>query len=189
MIYQVSCSELVTHLAITELEEIKEALRNIEKITGWKVGILNDELVPSKTPLYQKKQWIFVYNFHPIEIDKITIDEAEERVGILRNILPKEAYNCISEIYRDEILIPLVLFNKNTGAHLYVSLGDAYCSSFGLTFQAEQHCVTRDFPALADIIESYKSNWHVHDGGSSEDFIEWCTKEKREFVIQQEEMR
>jgi len=188
MIYQVSCSELVTHLAITELEEIKEALRNIERITGWKVGILNEELVPSRTPLYERKPWMFEYNFHPIEIDKITIDEAEEKIGILRNILPKEASNCIPEFYRDEILIPLVLFNKETGAHLFICLEDPYCSSFGLTFRAEQHCVTRDFPALADIIESYKSNWHVHDGGSPLDFIEWCTKEKREFVIQQKEI-
>jgi len=139
--------------------------------------------VPSSTPLYRGRPWVYEHNFYKVNINDITIEDDE--IGINRNLIPKSAYNCIPFYQRNTQLVSLVLFDKHTRACLYIYLNDHYCDRYGLTLTAEQHCVTRDFPAIAAILEHFKNIWHTHDGGNPDDFIEWCKKNNKDHLLDQ----
>ena len=173
-----NCSELVTHLDITDFDEIKETLKEVEKITGWKVGVLTHVPMSFLFPFAED----FLYNelFIPLDIDTEIIHDVDESYDYREEIIaarldPNKYPHLIKECLKDDWYM-VVLYNEKTGAYLRIALGDGYCSRECLTFKAEQHCVERDFIALAKIIEHYDSIWHTHDGGSPNAFEEWCVE-------------
>lgn len=160
-----NCSELVTHLGIKNPTAIREVLKEVEQITGWKIGIVSYVTLGSMFPFVDEPSVKFRHLFIPVDANELTI--TNNTIGIDPKRLPILVEE-MSELYT------VCLYNRKTGAYLRITMGDGYCDRECLTFEAEQHCCTPDFPALAKIIEHYNSIWHTHDGGSPDDFEQWC---------------
>jgi len=181
-----NCSELVTHLEITDFDEIKKTLKEIEELTGWKVGVLTHLPMCYLFPFAEDLS----YNelFIPLNIDSELVHDVDESYDYREEIFvprldPDKYPEIMKECLRDNWCM-VVLCNQKTGAYLRIALGDGYCSREGLTFKAEQHCVERDFIALAKIIEHYDSIWHTHDGGSPNIFEEWCIRNGYKHILE-----
>lgn len=169
MLYYPNCSELVTHLNIIKIEDIRLVLKEIEKLTGWKV-MWKDW---SKT-LHPK--------FKKANIDKIVFSSEKDR-SLRFSEIKKTKYRIIDEILDGKIKEQfLVLAKPDLSDHLYFTMGDGYCSNKGLTLSAQQHCCIGEFEPLAKIIRKKNTRWHTHDGGSPNDFEEWCYQNNYEDV-------
>lgn len=170
-ILQVNCSELLTHLDIVGLGEIKKALNEIMRVTGYKVGFVNTESVMSKTPLARWHSTIPILYTYEISIDNLEIKDRS--IGIPNRKVPGNQYGkSIWNYYKNEEIIPVQLYDSS-GTYLYIDMKDGYCDRYGLTFKCTQHCCEADFPLLHKIICMFGSDYEAHDCGSVSDFEEW----------------
>jgi len=164
-IYYPNCSELVSHLGITKIEDIREVLKEVERITGWKV--------------YWKK-WIFTNKidclFKKTNLDRLNIDYTSlkfiEKYTDKKDCILREIFNEV----KDSKKYSLVLLSPNKRLYISIQLQDGYCNNIGLMFELTQHCCRNEFPPLAKIIRHFNAIWHIHDGGSPQDFEDWCIK-------------
>jgi len=162
-----NCSELVVQLKLTEAKDIKKALKKIEEVTGWEVSLHKAEYKDKKI-LHKHKR---------IPIDQVT--KYRVRIGINKKKLTKEDEKEYIEKWDlvHGTIIPLVLFDSKTNGYVDISVLEGYSNTYGLNFQAEQHCVKRDFPILAEILRLFPdSHWATYDGGSSKVFGHWLLK-------------
>jgi hypothetical protein len=195
-----NCSELVTHLGFKNTEDIIKALKDIEAVTGWEVVVpfkYNCANISFPNVLYNNADNYEILNgviYSKVNIDKIQVKNdakgKDSRIGIspedidfpdiiksnliFKNLIGLEIEWAKYDLCDSYNLIDIQLENKETHAHLDIRMGDGYSAYKELTMRAEQHCVTADFPALARIIRFFKSGWETYDGGSSENFKEWC---------------
>jgi len=193
---QVSCSELVTHLNITDIDEIKDTLKIVENITGWKVSLRNSTWEPTDTPLSPRNDRRYVAYTKSIDIDHLEKGQSEDNyevIGIRYSSLPREIIDkYVEHFYKPQYnskikdpLIPVNLIKDN--AYIRINLSDGYCENYGLVFECESHGAERDYPAFSKIIDHFDSRYHAHDGGSTEWFEQWCDKNNYNYILNNEE--
>ena len=173
-----SCSELVAMLNVTEIEDIRNTLKEIEKISNYIVGFINQDYKMSTTPLNVKHAKKYFTEIYKVDIDMIETGKNsfnDLSLGIRANQIDNRIIKkSIQSYYQQNVLLPIYLIDKKSYAHLGIDIHDGYCGEKALFFKAEGHYATRDFPLLAKIIDYYDAEYHAHDGGSTDDFNEWC---------------
>ena len=175
-----SCSELVTNLNITDIDEIKSTLKTIVKVTGYQIGFISDSKI-SQFPLDPNRKTY--KNSYVANIDEIVVDQDE--IGIKKSNLSSSIITKhVPKWHINDKIIPVILFNPNNlNIYLYINLKDGYCYNEGLTVQCTQHCCSSEFPVFAEIIETFGSYYHAHDGGSTGDFEDWCNDNNKEHLM------
>lgn len=162
-IYYVSCSELVTHLNVWKIEDVRKALAKIVEVaSGWELAIYKsslglkqeDRFIGTVTDLSKLQIVTGKYGdpklFYPLRTKDLEVDEFEES--------------------------RIVLANKDRSDYLYLQFGDFYCDNTSLTLRAQEHVCNGEFEPLAKTIRALGTKWHTHDGGSPINFEEWCEK-------------
>jgi len=180
-----SCSELVTHLYITDIEEIRKALREITRITGYKVGVYAYVTKYTDIPLNSRLGVSTRKVYLEVDIGKVQLvntSYGDVKLGIDLSSLSSRDKRKIGNKKSDDLW--LVLYNPNKKDHLRITLHDSYCSAYGLTFECEQHCCTLNYPAFAKIIQHFGSIYHAHDGGSPYEFEDWCKRNDLDDVLE-----
>ena len=182
MILNPNCSDLVVSLegVVKDEKTLRAVLREIERITGWRVGV-------------DLKEWSFERRIlSPVNIDSIRLNR--EVVGVEPRSLPDKlkAFLVEEELSGylglnmgnglvDLELIPIKRFTHVEGKDNVFGVVDginiyrscSYCDR-GPVLKASQHCYTSHFKPLAQVARRFNARWHVEDGGSSEDFDTWC---------------
>lgn len=151
-----NCSELVVSLDCETEEEIREALKAVEQITGWKLH-LKVEVAKKDDPCEYR------YVFIPVKPEDVIV-EGEE-------ILVKEEK--IPEMYLNSSYMILVLKHPTENIDpIAIEYTDGYCER-KCVLSASQHCYEPHFEPLAKVCKHLGKKFHCHDGGSPELFLEW----------------
>jgi hypothetical protein len=194
---QPNCSELVARLPAPEnLREWRELLSELEQITGWKLGF-----VENFVKIQDREFDIAV----PVEVQKVKVDSWAPYITLRDLPSPTRASELayslkygagIREVtkhggwyrldkhspkhlplglipYREPIVTQNILYNDE----IRIRRTDGYCK-IGPVLMAFQHCYTPHFEPLAKVVRSMNTDWHTEDGGSPEDFYEWCRRNK-----------
>ena len=173
---QPQCSELVVHLT-TPLEDgaIRDEIKNLVKVTGWKLGCTTLFWYDTST----KEKFVPLKIFNRIYIDKnddtIVAPTEDFDLSKVRDVLLDTT---IAKKYEIPLVLPLSLYNPRTRA--YLSLATECYRTKALTVVAEQHCTVRDFPGLKKISEYYGVEPVAYDGGNTEDYENWLAGIKEE---------
>ncbi|MEW5821095.1 MAG: hypothetical protein AB1782_12960 [Cyanobacteriota bacterium] len=197
-----NCSELVTYLGITEIEDIKHVLKDICNKFNYEV----------KLKAYSKEEFKPLKGFS-IDLEKLNINK-DINVLTYDSFLLKESLiydleeNLITEEFyqkhkEDEIQLKRIIASKhnlqedNIG-YCYLALEDQegnfvtlnytlcpdYDETPGLSLQASQHCITEEFPILGNVYlmapDNY--NYYAFDGGSTNDFEIWLGVKNPELI-------
>jgi hypothetical protein len=177
MIPNPSCSELVVALGLTDPEDIREALKTAEEVTGWKLGIRIED-------------WKTDGEFYTVvRPEDIVVESDSEYIGIRKDILPDEIAEDEGRYYITICLIPPDIplnrwidrrdrFGELTDP-LRIAWTDGYCDT-PLVFEATQHVYSPHFEPLYRIAMTFRKIWHSEDGGSTHYMDEYVAKHHRE---------
>ena len=174
MIYHPLCSELVAKVRVRSLKEVRETLKKVVEITGCSIVALGHTYKLSRRPL-SFREFQLTSVVEPVEVDSLVIEE--DLIAIPESALHSKAL--LNALYPKGTagLFSAYLYDKRTGAHLKIDMED------GLSFQAEHHATTRDFPILAKILRSLNSYWLTEGGGSPMFFEKWCERHNYKDVL------
>ena len=155
MIYNPNCSELVVPLDAETEEEIREALRAVERITGWKLCLEIELSCNSET---------FV-RIRPEDIILDVDEDGYKELAVKEEIIPEK--------YLNSWYMKIVLCHpEHKSEPISIWYTDGYCER-KTVLKALQHCYTPHFEPLAKVCKQLGKKFHVHDGGSPYDFLEW----------------
>lgn len=183
------CSDLVVSLdgVVNSDEDFKEVLAEVEKITGWKLGVevgilaTSDNtkiLIPVKAedveiinsmPAVHKKNLpleLVLQYWTEMKNEGRWSDELDEK-HLPISLIP---VNTVCQVHFTKMVDSIGIYNKC-----------GYCGR-GPIIRASQHCYDPHFEPLALVARRYSATWHVEDGGSSEDFEKWCKENGYEDV-------
>jgi len=135
-------------------EEIREALRAVEQITGWKLHL--------KIELSCNEATFIKIRPEDIVLEK---EKGYRGIGVKEEVIPEEYLN--SWYMRVVLLDP-----EMKRGPIAVDYTDGYCER-KTVLRAIQHCYTPHFEPLAKVCKHLGKKFHVHDGGSPHDFLEW----------------
>ncbi|MBM3134883.1 MAG: hypothetical protein FJZ89_06300 [Chloroflexi bacterium] len=175
--FQANCSELVTHLGITERSEVLKALETIARITGWTWGAQREiEGVIIRIPMERMNEVLVT---------------TEEEIGVVPNSILSIWNDKLDERTKQKIikfskrfLLQLVLY-KNTDDSIVISTEPEYelrfyccgysgdCQKKGLTMALFQHHEAHKMPAFHAIRKEFDLGYETHGGGSTDSYMEW----------------
>jgi hypothetical protein len=177
-----NCSELVTHLEVTEYGDVLRRLGEIiEHCEGWTMCVIYE--VHKKNPETNRMDWTGSFLF-PInrEILHEIVYVADGPHGIEIIIDGKKLFEKWAErlVYENEQYIygvegriekPIEVNHTIYGPDF--GMGDGYSDENCLTFRLTQHCCENEFPIFRQIVNLFNSDVAPYDGGSDEDYRDW----------------
>lgn len=169
-----NCSELVVALDLCNIEDIREAVKLAEEITGWKLCLMINGHSAEKGYYYRDIEPDDLelgddeYGDTEIAVklerfsEFFTGEESGHSIGLRHPEVPTAKWVSYDERIKFTDLLDL-------------RYTDGYCNR-KTVFMASQHSYTPHFEALAKIARRFGKDWHAEDGGSTYMFEEWLAK-------------
>jgi hypothetical protein len=206
-----NCSELVTFLGITEIDEIRSVLRDIKDKYGYETKIITldqgfqltkHQIIADLSKLDVDKQIrAFTYNGCILaDFDNLLLEDAREMKRVSQDYVLQHSRDSqklkthMSEILNSEIEeseIPQLALVDNEGRHVALEymLCFGYDDTPGLTLHASDDIALDDYPILGNVHLMNPSKYKIIalDGGKDDALKEWVTfkKEGREHEFEE----
>lgn len=174
-----SCSELLTEIGVSDLEEIKDILRTIENNTIMRVGVVTYEYDISKRPLDMESSYRVDKLF--VDIDDLILSD-DNMIGIMVKDLRKLPLNIKKRVYDRFLDVDLITKYPSDSRKLLL----LYDDGLGLRISCTQHCAVDEFPLFLEILDLFDTAYYAEDGGDTVDFNQWLEDQNRDDVLDQE---
>ena len=163
-----SCSELIATVSADKIDDVRNVLSEIERITGWKVGISYATLNPKKKDGEKGRR---IHQFKPVSVDSVIISENPDN---------DENSLTITNPPQNQDGIGLVISkshkssgNKRHGANDDISVYYGFGDREGLTFVCGDY-ETQIYPFLAKLHQHFGVDVSSYDGGGDSWYEHWC---------------
>jgi len=195
MILNPNCSELVTHLGVTEKDGVISALKILNGIEGygvaWRVGdfaipMLEEDIEeiliwPQGEDLETLRKWgirLQIDLNRLIELWAARLAESPETQCEVANDIKEQMRERDNGVRAFELIENCPEKpGKRAGLGVYIRWR-CYegCDKPGLNICLTQHCMTSEFPIFHRIRRIFNSDYEAHDGGKVVDYERWLAE-------------